>query len=498
MAKSEFNGILIDREYLIELNDRYKEMIDKNKDLLYGLKIIKRVEKDIISKRKKEYIESLQEEIDSGELTPRQEALRETKIKSVALGKPTTKKELKIFEPINFSSPQQMREILYYNKKGYKFKITNRTESGEPSTDEETIEELALKDKYGFVKALLKHRELEKLYSTYIVGILNRLDKDNYLHASYLIHGTVTGRFSSKDPNMQNIPRPTTNPDIKKMFIPPPGYLLVECDYSQAELRIAAELANEKSMIEMFNRNYDIHLATTAKTKGVPYESLLKIYEDEKHPDHVRIGKERKKSKKVNFGILYEQSAYKLATELSIQSGEEVSIDEAQEYLDEWFNTFPRVKRWINNQHKTVKKKGYVVNIFGFKRRLPKIHSSKYGEMLEAQRQSVNAPIQGSASYYTAFAGILIEELRKEGKVPLDFPQIYTVHDSLGFYVRKDKIHEFHDIVMPLMANPNTKPYFGFKLKHLSMKSDMEVGTNWANISEYHKHIDYKNYDTNR
>ena len=201
LAKSEFNGILIDREYLVELNDRYKEMIDKNKDLLYGLKIIKRVEKDIISKRKKEYIESLQEEIDSGELTPRQEALREAKIKSVALGKPTTKKELKIFEPINFSSPPQMREILYYNKKGYKFKITNRTESGEPSTDEGTIEELALKDKYGFVKALLKHRELEKLYSTYIVGILNRLDKDNYLHASYLIHGTVTGRFSSKDPN---------------------------------------------------------------------------------------------------------------------------------------------------------------------------------------------------------------------------------------------------------------------------------------------------------
>lgn len=490
LAKSEFLGFNVDEALLDELIHKYKKLIEDNKKEIKNLPIITSVENNLIRKRKRAYIRSLKSEIDSGELTPRQVSLREEKIRNITLGKASTNKEIKIFEPLNLNSVPQMIEVLYNNKAGFKFDIIEKTETGNPATGEDVLLKLQKQDKSGFIKALLKSRELEKLNSTYIVGLKDKLYLGK-IHGSYLIHGTVTGRYSSRDPNMQNIPRPTTNPDIKRLFIPPPGYLLVECDYSQAELRIAAELANEESMIDMFNTGRDIHLATTAKTQHRDYDELLKIYENENHPDHIEVKKARKKSKTVNFGILYGQTAKKLSESLSEQSGSTVSLKEAQTYLDAWFEAFPKIAKWIRKQHRIVKRDKYVVNIFGFKRRLPNIDSPNFGERLEAERQSVNAQVQGGASYFTAFAGVMIERLRLNDKIPLDFPQVYTVHDSLGFYVAKNKIHEFNGIVMPLMKDPDTMDYFGFKLNRVSMKSDMEVGTNWANIKPYDHKEDY-------
>lgn len=176
----------------------------------------------------------------------------------------------------------------------------------------------------------------------------------------------------------------TTNPDIKPMFIAPPGYALVELDYSQAELRIVAELAKEEAMIESFKSGHNIHVAVAAKMNKVSYEYAYPITKDENHPLHDEWTKKKKKAKTINFGILYEQGPAKLA------EGLKSTKEEAIEFRNEWLETFPRIAKWIDKQHKYARKHGYVYNMWGFKRRLPNIYSSNKGIAMEAERQSVN------------------------------------------------------------------------------------------------------------
>lgn len=277
----------------------------------------------------------------------------------------------------------------------------------------------------------------------------------------------------------------TTNPDIKPMFITPPGYALVELDYSQAELRIVAELAKEEQMIQWFKEGHNIHVAVAAKMNGVPYEVAYPITKDENHPEHKEWTKRKKKAKTINFGILYEQGPAKLAE--GLKSTKEYAI----QFRREWLDLFPRIDKWIAGQHKHAKKYGYVYNMWGFKRRLPGIYSPKKGVAMEAERQSVNAPIQGAASFFTLFSAVVIEEMRIQGQIPLDFPMVSTVHDSIEFYVRLDKIHEFAKIAIPIMANPQTKEFFGFQMKYVNMKASMDVGLNWGDMHEYDKNFDY-------
>lgn len=315
---------------------------------------------------------------------------------------------------------------------------------------------------------------------------------------SYVANGIINHN-SSTEPNMQNVPRVTTNPDIKPMFIPPPGYLWVELDYSQAELRIVAELAREEKMIQWFKEGHNIHVAVAIESenfgtgKNYTYEEIYPITKDESHPDHKYWKKRKKRAKTINFGILYGQTGKKLSETLNFEAKPEdrVTEDEAEEFKENWLNTFPAIGKWIKKQHKKVKRDGYVINMFGFKRRLPKVYSDKFGERLEAERQSVNAPIQGAASFFTLFSAIVIEELRMKGQIPLDFPMAYTVHDSLGFFVKPEKVHEFAKIAIPVCANPQTKDFFGFSLKHVNMKASMEVGTNWGHMADYDSKKDY-------
>lgn len=283
----------------------------------------------------------------------------------------------------------------------------------------------------------------------------------------------------------------TTNPDVKKMFVAPPGYLVVELDYSQAELRIVAELANEEKMITWFKEGHNIHVAVAVAAEEVNtgqklnYDDIYKITKDESHPKHIEWTKKKKRAKTINFGILYGQGPPKLAETLKC------SKEEAAKFLDEWLATFPRIAKWIKRQHRRVKEDGYVVNMWGMKRRLPNIYSSKYGERSEAERQSVNTPIQGAASFFTLFSAVIIEEYRIQGKIPLDRPMIYTVHDSLGFYVRKDKIHEFVSIAVPICANPQTQEYFYFQMKKVNMKASVELGPSWGELHDYDPKKDY-------
>lgn len=314
---------------------------------------------------------------------------------------------------------------------------------------------------------------------------------------SYIGNGIIN--HNSRSPNMQNIPRHLTAPDIKPMFVAPEGYLIAELDYSQAELRIVAELAKEDKMIAYFQKGYNIHVAVAVDAENVrtgksyKYEDIYPITKDENHPDHDFWTKKKKNAKTINFGILYEQSPAKLAETMNkeIKTGKKVTVAEATEFRLDWLKTFSKIGKWIDGQHKKVRRDGYVMSMWGAKRRLPAIYSDNKGVRMEAERQSVNSVIQGAASCFTLFSAIIIEEYRMQGKIPLDRPMIYTVHDSLGYYVRKDMIHEFAKIAIPICANPQTQEYFGFQMKHVPMKASLECGIDWGNKSDYSSKTDY-------
>lgn len=493
LGDMEYNGLDVDVELLEKTIAKYKSLIEDNEKQLRSIKRLKIYEKHLINSRVQAYIDKLEEEIENDEDNGKERVAQNKRVKiaNIRAGKTSTNKERDLFEPINFGSPQQMANFFYKSPKGLKLPIIEYTDSGAPSTAEEVLLKLKEKDKYGFIDALLKYRELAKLDSTYISGLKAQLGTDNKIHCSFKINGTVTGRLSSTEPNMQNIPRVTTNPDIKPMFIPPKGYLWVECDYSQAELRIVAELANEEKMITWFNEGRNIHVAVAVEAeivntgKPLTYEEIYPITKNESHPEYNYWTKRKKRAKTINFGILYEQSPPKLAETMKC------SVEEAKSFREEWLKTFPNIAKWIDRQHKKVRRDGYVTNIFGFKRRLPKIYSSNRGESMEASRQAVNSPIQGASSFYTLFSMIILEKLRAQGLLPTDFSPGYTVHDSIGFWVKPHIVHNFAKIVIPTMANPETLKFFHFTLKKVNMKASMEVGLNWGNMHEYDKNEPY-------
>lgn len=521
LAYSEFHGMDVDVDYLDGLITKYAVLIEDTDKTLRNHKKVIRFERflqtDRLNKLIREVkaeIENLQEKIDNEDdekvikRLARQVDTREQKISRYYAKDFTTKKELAILEPVNFSSPNQMIELFFTHPKGFKFKVVKYTvdkktkkETDRPSTDEEVLLKLAEKDKSGFTKSLLEYRGLTKLNSTYIVGMREKVSSDNRIHGNFLLHGTVTGRLSSRDPNLQNIPRDTTSSDIKQMFVPPSPYLLLQLDYSQAELRVLAAQAGEKTMIEWFKTGKDIHLASACKKWGVDYDDIIKIYENEDHPEFKTWKVRRKQAKTINFGIVYGQGPKMLAPNLSdIKSGVIVTPDDAKGFLKDFDRDFPMIAKHIKRQHKFAHKHGFVYNVFGRKRRLPNIDlpmitegqkKTNWSKVSEAERQSVNAPIQGAASDYTLFSSIIIYEQIQKGLLPKDLQQVYTVHDSLGYYIRPEDIHKTIPKLEAICRNPQTMKWFGFQIDDVEMKVDFEIGTKWGNLKNYDPNFDY-------
>jgi len=281
----------------------------------------------------------------------------------------------------------------------------------------------------------------------------------------------------------------TTASDIKQMFIPPPGMVLLQLDYSQAELRVMAAQANETEMIRWFREGRDIHLSVACDKNHWDYDWALEILkkEDKADPNFFQVKTQRKYAKTINFGIIYGQTAKKLA------EGMETSLKEAEIYLKEYNARFPNVAKFIKKQHRFVKNHGYVRNLFGRKRRLDNIYSTEWAKSAEAQRQSVNAPIQGAASDYTLFSSILIWEKIRNGELPKELIQAYTVHDSLGFFLYPENVHKVVPILDKVCKNPETKEWFGFQIDSVSMAVDFEIsGTNWKELKTYNTETDYR------
>ena len=516
LAEIEYRGLLVDRKYLEELMKIYDIKVankqgELKKDpalLKYEKKYRKEHLQQLIDKVRLEIAQIKKDEPKNANVIINN---REKKINNITNGILSNKDK---WESINFGSPKQIRNFFFESKFGLRlkpFKYTKDKKTGQrtdtPSTDEESLLALAPKDKTGFMAKLLELRGLEKLNSTYITGMHPHLDIWDRIHAGFKIPGTVTGRLSCTNPNLQNIPRGTTAADIKRMFIPPPGYLMLEPDYGQAELRIIAEQSGDEAMIDIFKRNYNIHVATACKLpvpKGTPtklkglkdYEKIKKIIkegdalggkelEKPEHEEKLFWVKQKKKGKSLNFSIVYQQGDDATAITL------ECSKAEAHQFKRDWFKAFPKVEKWIKKQINFAHNHEYVKNIFGTKRRLHDINSGVFWMEAEAERQAVNAPIQGGSGYFTLFSMVIIRDKILRGELPRDLLMTYTVHDSIGFYIKPEDIHFVVPKLEEICNNPQTLKYFGFELKHVRMKISTEVGKHWEGLKDYDEKEDY-------
>lgn len=400
LTSVEKNGLYVDRAFNQELLDSYLPKIEAAKEAIYNLPKVKKFTKLYNQSKIEKYIAKLEEEIEN--LDPRVDKRkiqsREQKIANIRAGVFTTKKELELIRPVSLGSSVDLPQLMY-SEEGFNFEVIKKNDSGKPSTDEETLTNLRLtvkkpdSPKAVFLDSLLELRGLEKMYKTYIEGWNEKTQDDDRLHGRFLIHGTTSGRLSSAEPNAQQIPKTSVDPNIKKQLVAPKGTLYIASDFSQAELRIMAHLSGDETYLNAFNSGQDPHLAIAATKYHVPYEEALKIYEDENHPDHKIWKVRRKQAKQIAFGLIYGIGAKLLAVKLSDpKSGIIVTPEEAQKEMDIFFGQHPKLKTFLKKQEKFLRKNGYLVSLFGRKRRLPQIYSSDRGEEAYALRLALNFP----------------------------------------------------------------------------------------------------------
>ena len=400
LTSVEKNGLYVDRAFNQELLDSYLPKIEAAKEAIYNLPKVKKFTKLYNQSKIEKYIAKLEGEIEN--LDPRVDKRkiqsREQKIANIRAGVFTTKKELELIRPVSLGSSVDLPQLMY-SEEGFNFEVIKKNDSGKPSTDEETLTNLRLtvkkpdSPKAVFLDSLLELRGLEKMYKTYIEGWHEKTQDDDRLHGRFLIHGTTSGRLSSAEPNAQQIPKTSVDPNIKKQLVAPKGTLYIASDFSQAELRIMAHLSGDETYLNAFNSGQDPHLAIAATKYHVPYEEALKIYEDENHPDHKIWKVRRKQAKQIAFGLIYGIGAKLLAVKLSDpKSGIIVTPEEAQKEMDIFFGQHPKLKTFLKKQEKFLRKNGYLVSLFGRKRRLPQIYSSDRGEEAYALRLALNFP----------------------------------------------------------------------------------------------------------
>lgn len=500
LTSVEKNGLYVDRAFNQELLDSYLPKIEAAKEAIYNLPKVKKFTKLYNQSKIEKYIAKLEEEIENldPEVDKRKIQFREQKIANIRAGVFTTKKELELIRPVSLGSSVDLPQLMY-SEEGFNFEVIKKNDSGKPSTDEETLTNLRLtvkkpdSPKAVFLDSLLELRGLEKMYKTYIEGWHEKTQDDDRLHGRFLIHGTTSGRLSSAEPNAQQIPKTSVDPNIKKQLVAPKGTLYIASDFSQAELRIMAHLSGDETYLNAFNSGQDPHLAIAATKYHVPYEEALKIYEDENHPDHKIWKVRRKQAKQIAFGLIYGIGAKLLAVKLSDpKSGIIVTPEEAQKEMDIFFGQHPKLKTFLKKQEKFLRKNGYLVSLFGRKRRLPQIYSSDRGEEAYALRLALNFPCQSAASDMCLFGSILIYYLMRQGKLP-PTKSVCLVHDANYQITKPENINTWSIYEMwQIYRNPLTKPYFGFQIDDLDMEMDFVIGRSMAEELPFIPGYDYR------
>lgn len=500
LTSVEKNGLYVDRAFNQELLDSYLPKIEAAKEAIYNLPRVKKFTKRYNQSKIEKYIAKLEEEIEN--LDPRVDKRkiqsREQKIANIRAGVFTTKKELELIRPVSLGSSVDLPQLMY-SEEGFNFEVIKKNDSGKPSTDEETLTNLRLtvkkpdSPKAVFLDSLLELRGLEKMYKTYIEGWHEKTQDDDRLHGRFLIHGTTSGRLSSAEPNAQQIPKTSVDPNIKKQLVAPKGTLYIASDFSQAELRIMAHLSGDETYLNAFNSGQDPHLAIAATKYHVSYDEALKIYEDENHPDHKIWKVRRKQAKQIAFGLIYGIGAKLLAVKLSDpKSGIIVTPEEAQKEMDIFFGQHPKLKTFLKKQEKFLRKNGYLVSLFGRKRRLPQIYSSDRGEEAYALRLALNFPCQSAASDMCLFGSILIYYLMRQGKLP-PTKSVCLVHDANYQITKPENINTWSIYEMwQIYRNPLTKPYFGFQIDDVTMDMDFVIGRSMAEELPFIPGYDYR------
>lgn len=500
LTSVEKNGLYVDRAFNQELLDSYLPKIEAAKEAIYNLPKVKKFTKLYNQSKIEKYIAKLEEEIENldPEVDKRKIQSREQKIANIRAGVFTTKKELELIRPVSLGSSVDLPQLMY-SEEGFNFEVIKKNDSGKPSTDEEILTNLRLtvkkpdSPKAVFLDSLLELRGLEKMYKTYIKGWHEKTQDDDRLHGRFLIHGTTSGRLSSAEPNAQQIPKTSVDPNIKKQLVAPKGTLYIASDFSQAELRIMAHLSGDETYLNAFNSGQDPHLAIAATKYHVPYEEALKIYEDENHPDHKIWKVRRKQAKQIAFGLIYGIGAKLLAVKLSDpKSGIIVTPEEAQKEMDIFFGQHPKLKTFLKKQEKFLRKNGYLVSLFGRKRRLPQIYSSDRGEEAYALRLALNFPCQSAASDMCLFGSILIYYLMRQGKLP-PTKSVCLVHDANYQITKPENINTWSIYEMwQIYRNPLTKPYFGFQIDDVTMDMDFVIGRSMAEELPFIPGYDYR------
>jgi DNA polymerase I-like protein with 3'-5' exonuclease and polymerase domains len=509
LQHAEKTGLYLDREFNQELLESYKPKIDQATANCLNLTRVKKFSRWLTEQRISKYLESIESELEDMDYrdpaNKRKIASREQKISNIRAGVFTTKKELELTREVNLGSPIDL-PLLLYSKKGFnlpvikytKDKKTNR-DTDKPSTDEDTLVELRLtvKDpespKAIFLDNLLELRGLKKMYTTYIEGWHDKVQDDDRIHGQFKIIGTTSGRLSSSEPNLQQIPKTSVDANIKKQLVAPKGKLYMALDYSQAELRIMAHLSGDETYLEAFAKGQDPHLAIAAKKYGVSYDEANKAYSDEQHPDYKVWKNRRKQAKQICFGIIYGIQKKLLAVKLSDpKAGIIVTPDEAQQQLNEFFQEHPKIKKFMINQEKVLIEHGYIKSLFGRKRRLPQVYSDNEQEAAYAVRLSVNMPCQSAASDMNLFASILNYWKMRQGKLPF-MQETCNVHDATYYLVSPEYINTWVVYeIWETCRNPNTKEYFNFQIDDVSMSMDFVIGRSMAEELPFIPGYDYR------
>lgn len=349
-------------------------------------------------------------------------------------------------EIFNIGSPKQIQSILYEKMC---LPILAKTPKGQPSTAESVLKELA--ENHELPKLILEHRSLNKLFSTYTEKLPQMVSpKTNRVHTTYRQSVAATGRLSSSEPNLQNIPiRTKEGRKIRQAFIAPKSYLLLAADYSQIELRIMAHLSKDKDLLHAFETGLDIHKTTAAEVFSVPIESVTI--------------EQRRAAKAINFGLIYGMSAFGLAKQLMIKN------EDAKKYIELYFQRYPKVKTFMQQTQTIAKEIGYVETIYGRRLYLPEINSRNAGRRQYAERSAINAPMQGTAADIIKLAMIEIDKWMV--CYGIDAKMIMQVHDELVFEVATDFLEEFIPKIKEIMCKNNP----------LSVPLEVNVGygNNW-------------------
>lgn len=373
-----------------------------------------------------------------------------------------TELEKKIYQmagvEFNLNSPKQLGEVLF-DTLGLKPKNAKKTAGGQRSTKESELEKL--QEEHPIIVEILRYRELQKLVSTYIDNLPAMIGADGKLHSTLLQTGTTTGRMSSRDPNLQNIPaRSKEGRAIRKAFVADAGFTLVAIDYSQIELRIAAILSEDANLIDIFKRGEDIHAGVAARVFGVKAEEVT--------------ANMRREAKVINFGILYGMGVNALRQNL----GGETTRQAAQEFLNAYFQTFLRLAEYLEETKSFARQHGYTETVFGRRRHFAGITSSVPFIRAQAERMAINAPIQGSQADIIRIAMVKIFAYIKKEQLNNEVKMLLQVHDELVFEIKNEKLEETVPQLLEIMTSVLTIE----QTKGVPIQAEIKIGNNWEEM----------------